>query len=158
MYYVHGYKTFVLERYDFRMNCLGVQYSKLQKFLSTKVSQNFTKWLFLGGATSILDLSLFISFYHFSHNIYLSNLGSGIIAVIFNFNVNYFLVFDTNSSYLNSVKKYILSFIFERSLNTLIVTLIMKLFISPAFSKILSSLIQSPLSYMLNKKFVYRAI
>ena len=112
------------------------------------------KYLLVGGLTYCLDLIVFNILLELDLNIIICNFLSGSVAILFNFNATYFFVFDHNSHYLRSLLRYLVSFVLERGINTLQVVIWTNLFSMPILSKILASLIQSPLSYYLNKKFV----
>ena len=114
------------------------------------------RWFMFGLLTVLLDSLLFKMMHNFGLNAIASNYLSGIMSLIFNFNMNYFLVFTHKTTYLSALSRFLLSFIFERFFNTLQVLAFLSLGAEPLIAKLSASFIQSPISYYLNRKFVMK--
>lgn len=117
--------------------------------------RTFILWFLVGVLTATIDNLAFGLFFG-TLGIAISNVLSGLVAFILNFGLNHRIVFRSKSSALANVKRFVLSFAFERCVNTVQLYLWILIGLEHSEAKLIATLIQAPLSYFLNLLFVFK--
>ena len=118
-------------------------------------SSRFLKWLLIGLFTWVTDFVIFAQLVDSSVSLKYSNFISGTIAILLNFNLNFFAVFKKHDNYFRTFVKYFISFLFERTINTAQLYLWLHFGFSPIFAKLVATVVQAPLSYYLSRRVIY---
>ena len=109
------------------------------------------RWVTIGVLTYFLEILSFILFSRFLFSIYAVNLFSVLFSNTFNYISHSKFTFRSQGNLIKYVSVVLLVWI----INSTFVNLLFNFGLALAFSKILVTIVQSPLTYLLLKKIVY---
>ena len=119
------------------------------------------RYLIIGGLTTLVNVATFYILVEWGRlNVNISNIISIIVAIIFAFLANKFIVFQSKSKDATSVAKEFAKFIFARGLTMIIevggVYLLYEIIhLHSMVAKIITQIVVIILNYVLSKKFVF---
>ena len=123
---------------------------------SIELPTNFTKWLFVGFSSLILDISIFTLIFHRTEKILLSNFLAALCSTTFNYLMHYFWTFSSLTKHRKSLLRYVINICVIWVVGTgLIKILIMTGFI-PFLAKLIAMALILPVNYFSLKFFVYK--
>ena len=128
------------------------------------LGRQFLKYVFSSISSFIVDISLFMIFMFFLKNldnslrILLATGFSRVISIIYNYTMNYKLVFNSNKSVAVSVTKYLFLAVIQMNLSGIFVVGLNILFqdVSVLFLKIVVDTLLFIISYYIQLKFIFR--
>lgn len=125
---------------------------------SIRVYKPLLKFCMSSFLSALLDFTLLFIFQYLIGNLFLAVVLSRIISSVFNYNINKSIVFHSkNKSTVQSAQKYFSLVIIIMILNYLIISfMINRLFINSVIAKLLAEFILFVLSYIIQKRIVFR--
>ena len=123
--------------------------------VKNKTEKELIKFSFSSLICFIIDFIIYSLILTISKNIILSNIVARIISSITNFSINKNIVFKEKSNLKKQILKYFSLVIIILFLNTTLLKLISHI-INPYLSKLIIELILFILSYLIQKKYIFK--
>ena len=123
--------------------------------VKNKTEKDLIKFSFSSLICFIIDFIIYSLILTISKNIILSNIVARIISSITNFSINKNIVFKEKSNLKKQILKYFSLVIIILFLNTTLLKLISHI-INPYLSKLIIELILFILSYLIQKKYIFK--
>lgn len=131
---------------------------KFQMFITRYFHRDLLRWFLVGSVTVGIDWIIFINLLPLFHSVALTNLVSISISVVFNYISHYMWTFKSTQQHLQSVFRYLATFVGGYFLNTFFVKLFIHSGFTPGTGKILAAIIQAPVNYLVSRYFVFKGV
>ena len=114
------------------------------------------RWATVGASTAVIDYILFVFLYSIVSSVVVANLLSGLVALSFNYTLQYFWSFNSQRDHKQSGFRYLINLVVIWSFGTLLLNFLISSGIEPHIAKVIPIFITAPGSFLSMNYFVFK--